>query len=37
MTRVNEEVWVKAFNELVDDGELIEKEGYFHLILPAKI
>jgi hypothetical protein len=32
MKSVNNEVWVKAFNELVDDGDLQEKEGVYFLI-----
>ena len=31
MTSVNNETWVKAFNELVDDGKVIEHETIFYL------
>lgn len=29
MKDTNDETWIKAFNELVDDGELLEEEGNF--------
>ncbi|MCE3228450.1 MAG: ATP-dependent helicase [Bacteroidetes bacterium] len=32
MKSTNDEVWVKAFNELVDDGNLKEEEGIFYLV-----
>jgi ATP-dependent DNA helicase RecQ len=31
MSSVNDETWVKAFNELVDDGRILEHETVFYL------
>ena len=31
MTSVNDETWIKAFNELVDDGNISEHEGVFYI------
>ncbi len=31
MTSFNDETWIKAFNELVDDGKISEHEGVFYV------
>jgi ATP-dependent DNA helicase RecQ len=31
MVSVSDETWIKAFNELVDDGKVLEHEGVFYL------
>ncbi len=31
MTSFNDETWIKAFNELVDDGKIAEHEGVFYV------
>ncbi|MBL7920678.1 MAG: RecQ family ATP-dependent DNA helicase [Bacteroidia bacterium] len=31
MTSFNDDTWIKAFNELVDDGNISEREGVFYI------